>query len=106
VYFATDKAVITPAAAKTLLGDIDALKAHPGYVIAVEGNTDSRGSAKYNEALARRRLDAVEKFLKDHGVPNSLESVDNGESKPIADNKTAEGMAKNRRVDLDLVGGK
>ena len=106
VYFATDKSVITPAAAKTLLADIDALRAHPGYVIAVAGNTDSRGSAEYNLGLSRRRLDAVEKFLKDRGVTNTLEAVANGEDKPVGDNKTADGQAKNRRVDLDLVGGK
>ena len=106
VYFATDKSVITPAAAKTLAADIDTLKAHPGLVVAVEGNTDNRGSVAYNMGLAKRRVDVVEKYLKDHGVSNTLQPDAYGESKPVADNKTDDGKAKNRRVDLEVVGGR
>jgi hypothetical protein len=61
------------------------------------------GSVAYNKALSKRRADAVAKVLVDSGVPASaIQTEGIGPDKPIADNKTAAGQAKNRRVGIDV----
>jgi outer membrane protein OmpA-like peptidoglycan-associated protein len=80
---------------------VDALKAYPNVKVQVGGHTDSTGSDAYNQKLSEQRAHAVRDYLVSKGA-----SADNllwkgyGESKPIADNKTADGRAKNRRVEL------
>jgi OOP family OmpA-OmpF porin len=67
----------------------------------VEGHTDSVGDDAYNLKLSQRRADAVRKYLVDKGVPSTpLEARGFGEAQPVADNKTADGRAQNRRVVL------
>jgi outer membrane protein OmpA-like peptidoglycan-associated protein len=67
----------------------------------IEGHTDSVGNDAYNLNLSQRRAAAVRQYLLDKGVaPARLESQGFGESQPVADNKTAEGRAQNRRVVL------
>lgn len=70
--------------------------------IEVQGNTDSVGSEQYNVVLGQARAEAGMRYLAmQHGFPlHRLSAVSYGEFKPIADNKTAEGRAKNRRVTL------
>ncbi len=76
-----------------------------GYIITVEGGTDSTGSADYNYALSQRRADAVIQYLaSQHGVPAyKIYLIGLGKDKPADSNKTAEGRAKNRRVDIRLM---
>lgn len=76
-----------------------------GYIITVEGGTDSTGSAEYNYALSQRRADAVIQYLaSQHGVPAyKIYLIGLGKDKPADSNKTAEGRAKNRRVDIRLM---
>jgi outer membrane protein OmpA-like peptidoglycan-associated protein len=70
------------------------------YVV-VEGHTDNVGTAEFNQTLSEQRAAAVLQFLMDRGIDGSkLKSVGHGLTKPIADNSTAEGRAKNRRVEL------
>jgi OOP family OmpA-OmpF porin len=67
----------------------------------VEGHTDSVGNDDYNLKLSQRRADSVRKYLVDKGVPAArLEAKGYGEAQPVADNKTADGRAQNRRVVL------
>jgi OOP family OmpA-OmpF porin len=67
----------------------------------VDGYTDSTGSAAYNKKLSERRAQAVADYLQAHGISGGRMTVKGfGEDNPVADNKTAEGRAHNRRVVL------
>jgi len=69
--------------------------------IIIEGHTDNVGTAEYNQKLSEQRAHAVMKYLIDRGVAaNRLHSVGYGLTKPVADNKTEDGRARNRRVEL------
>ena len=73
-------------------------------VIAV-GHTDSVGSDAYNQKLSIRRAEAVKGYLVSKGVEaNRVYTEGKGEKQPVADNKTAAGRAKNRRVEIEVVG--
>ena len=73
-------------------------------VIAV-GHTDSVGSDKYNDRLSQRRADSVKAYLVSKGIePNRIYTEGKGEKQPVASNKTKEGRAKNRRVEIEVVG--
>ncbi|HVL56601.1 MAG TPA: OmpA family protein, partial [Burkholderiaceae bacterium] len=73
-------------------------------VIAV-GHTDSIGAPQYNQRLSVRRAEAVKAYLVSRGIEaNRIYTEGKGESQPIADNKTREGRAKNRRVEIEVVG--
>ncbi len=76
-----------------------------GYIITVEGATDSVGSADYNYDLSQRRADAVIQYLaSEKGVPAyKIYLIGLGKDKPVESNKTAAGRAKNRRVDIRLM---
>lgn len=72
--------------------------------LSVEGHTDSDGSDKYNKKLSDKRAAAVMAYLTEHGVDEGrLTSKGWGEEKPIAENDTDEGKAKNRRVEFIIV---
>jgi large repetitive protein len=72
--------------------------------IRIEGYTDSRGADTYNLDLSKRRAASVMRYLLEHGVAaERLESEGYGETRPIADNKTAAGRAMNRRVEFNIV---
>lgn len=71
--------------------------------ITATGHTDSIGSDAYNQALSERRAAAVKGYLVEKGVNSgAIQAIGKGESQPVADNKTAEGRAKNRRVDIEF----
>ncbi len=89
-------------------GDIKALadfmKQYPSTSTVVEGHTDSVGSDTYNQGLSERRAKAVRDVLvNQYGVEgNRVNAVGYGESRPVADNATAEGRAINRRVEAEV----
>ena len=71
--------------------------------VSLSGHTDSIGSDKYNLGLSERRVTAVREYVVKKGVDGSrITGQGFGESKPIADNKTKEGRAKNRRVEVKV----
>lgn len=75
------------------------------FRFAVEGHTDSVGSANYNTSLSERRANSVKQYLTERGVPSErLESSGLGEARPVADNQTAEGRQRNRRVEIINLG--
>lgn len=72
-----------------------------GSAVRIEGHTDSQGAEAANQALSKRRADAVRRALEDAGVaPGRLDAVGRGEGSPVADNASADGRARNRRVEI------
>ncbi len=101
VFFETNKATLTPESSETLDKVAASLLANPDVKLQVAGHTDNTGSAKYNLKLSDARANAVMNYLIAKGVsPSMLSSKGYGLTEPIADNKTAEGRAQNRRVGL------
>jgi OOP family OmpA-OmpF porin len=75
--------------------------------VRVEGHTDSIGTQRYNQKLSERRADAVKAYLVQQGLsPAVIVTESFGEDKPIATNKTREGRAQNRRVEVELLGSR
>jgi outer membrane protein OmpA-like peptidoglycan-associated protein len=104
IYFKFNKWDIDPKSFK-LLDDVrDTLNAAPDIKVWIDGHTDSKGSNKYNKTLSQKRVDSVKKHLVEKGgiAPDRLEPRGLGEEVPIADNKTADGRAANRRVEFNL----
>ncbi|MDR2084224.1 MAG: OmpA family protein [Bacteroidales bacterium] len=101
IQFETNKATIKSSSYK-LLNDMAAeFIANPEYKIEIQGHTDNTGRAEYNQELSERRAQAVKDYLVGKGVPESrMKAVGYGITKPIADNNTAAGRAKNRRVEF------
>jgi OOP family OmpA-OmpF porin len=103
--FDFDKAVIRPDAQSKLDDLVAKSRAVTLEVIIVVGHTDAVGSDDYNQKLSVRRANAVKAFLVGKGVPaGRVYTEGKGESKPIADNKTQDGRAKNRRGEIEIVG--
>ncbi len=102
VNFATNSAVLTTSAKSVLEEAVELLKATDNVIeVRVEGHTDSRGAAAYNQALSQRRAESVVAYLVSRGVNgSSLVPVGMGEGTPVASNDTEEGRAANRRVDF------
>lgn len=102
VNFDFDKSIIREGDKAKLKKAIDFVKKYPGFKIKIEGHTDYIGTEKYNQGLSERRAEAVKKYLvKGGGIDGKrLTTVGYGESKPVASNKTKEGRAKNRRVEI------
>jgi len=74
-------------------------------VIIAVGHTDSVGTDAYNQKLSVRRAEAVKNYLTGKGIEkNRVYTEGKGEKQPVADNKTSEGRAKNRRVEIEVVG--
>lgn len=102
--FPSGSAVLTTEAAASLrsLGAYAGLAQVP--TIRVVGHTDSQGDAAANQALSQKRAEAVREALSKAGVPRArIEAVGRGAAEPVADNTTAAGRAKNRRVEVVLV---
>src|SRR5579883_122225 len=100
VHFAFDRYNITPESAATLDEAASVLKDHANLTIDVNGYCDSIGSVAYNLKLSEKRAEAVVDYLKSHGVTNTLVPHGYGKTNFVATNKTAEGRAQNRRVEL------
>jgi OOP family OmpA-OmpF porin len=104
-FFDFDKAVLK-AEGKAKLDDLASkVKAINLEVIIAVGHTDSVGTDAYNQKLSVRRAEAVKAYLVSRGIEkNRVYTEGKGEKQPVADNKTAEGRAKNRRVEIEVVG--
>ena len=104
-FFDFDKAVVKPAG-KAKLDDLVAkVKGINLEVIIAVGHTDSIGSDAYNQKLSVRRAEAVKAYLVSKGIEkNRVYTEGKGEKQPVASNKTKEGRAKNRRVEIEVVG--
>ena len=103
--FDFDQAVVKPDGKAALDGLLAKLQGMNTEAIVTVGHTDSVGSNAYNETLSLRRAEAVKAYLVSKGIEASRVFVEGkGEAQPVADNKSAEGRAKNRRVSVEVVG--
>ena len=103
--FDFDKAVLKPEGKKQLDDMAAKLKKINLEVVVAVGHTDSVGSDAYNQKLSVRRAEAVKAYLVTKGIEaNRVYTEGKGKKQPVADNKTAEGRAKNRRVEIEVVG--
>ncbi|MBQ0719409.1 MAG: OmpA family protein [Gammaproteobacteria bacterium] len=100
VEFEFDKAIVRAIYGDELEAIANAMKAHDDIDLVLEGHTDSVGTDDYNQSLSERRVVAVEaKLAEMYGLdPERVSTVGYGEARPIADNNTKEGRARNRRV--------
>ena len=100
-----DKATLKPEGKATLDKVAADLKKIRLEVVIAVGNTDSVGSDAYNQALGQRRAQSVKAYLISKGVDGGrIYTESKGKSNPVATNATAEGRAKNRRTDIEVVG--
>ena len=104
-FFDFDKSTLKPEATAKLDDLVSKTKGINLEVIIAVGHTDSVGSDEYNQKLSIRRSEAVKAYLVSKGVePNRVYTEGKGEKQPVADNKTTEGRAKNRRTEIEVVG--
>ncbi len=104
VTFGVDSSAITPTFQATLDRIAASMNQYPNSLIDVYGYTDSTGSDAYNMSLSQRRAQAVADYLSSHGVSAArIRSQGFGETQPIADNNTADGRSRNRRVEIKIV---
>lgn len=103
--FDFDKAILKPAGKAALDTLVERIKSISLEVVIAVGHTDSVGSDAYNQKLGQRRADAVKAYFISRGVDEKrIYTESKGEKQPVADNKTKEGRAKNRRVEVEVVG--
>ena len=104
-FFDFDKAILKPEA-KTKLDDlVSKTKEINLEVIIAVGHTDGVGTDAYNDKLSVRRAESIKTYLTSKGLEaNRVYTEGKGKKQPVADNKTAEGRAKNRRVEIEVVG--
>jgi len=104
-FFDFDKSVLKPEGKAKLDDLVGKVKGINLEVIIAVGHTDSVGSDAYNQKLSVRRSEAVKAYLVSKGIEkNRVYTEGKGEKQPVADNKTKEGRAKNRRVEIEVVG--
>lgn len=104
ISFDTNSAQLAPNFYESLNKVAASLKQYPDSTVQIVGHTDSTGAASYNQQLSVNRANAVVVYLGAQGVEQSrMQAVGMGASQPVADNKTIEGRAKNRRVEIKIV---
>lgn len=101
ILFETGKATLLPESMVELLKVAEYMKSHPQSRFEVQGHTDNQGSDNINDRLSQQRAEAVVNALASLGVDSfNLKAVGKGSHVPVADNKTADGRALNRRVEF------
>ena len=104
-FFDFDKSALKAEGRAKLDDLVGKIKGISLEVIIAVGHTDSVGSDSYNQKLSVKRAEAVKAYLVTKGIEkNRVYTEGKGEKQPVADNKTSEGRAKNRRVEIEVVG--
>ena len=103
--FDFDKSVLKPDGKKSIDEAIVKMKNVDVEMVIATGHTDSVGTDAYNQKLSERRATTVKEYMVSQGIPAAkITILGKGETQPVATNKTAEGRAKNRRVDIEFKG--
>ena len=106
-FFGFDRAVLKDEGKQKLDDIVNQLDGVALEVIVAVGHTDSVGPEAYNQRLSVRRAEAVKAYLVSKGIEaNRVYTEGKGEAQPVADNKTKDGRAKNRRVEIEVVGSR
>ena len=101
IFFATGSAKLLPKSFKSLGDVLKILNDNPSYKLDIDGHTDNTGKPDKNQLLSENRAKAVVTYLKGKGIDEArLVATGYGQDKPLADNKTKAGRAKNRRVEI------
>jgi OOP family OmpA-OmpF porin len=104
IYFDQGKATIRKQSTPVLDGAVKVLKEFPSISMEISGHTSSEGDKAFNQKLSEERAASVKQWLVDKGVPSErIKTRGAGPDEPIADNKTAAGKAKNRRIEFKVV---
>ena len=100
-YFDFNKSQLKPEGERKVGEAVTLMKQQPNMRVSVEGHTDSVGSDAYNMKLGQRRADTVKQYMVRQGIePGRITARSFGESRPVASNKTEDGRAQNRRVEI------
>lgn len=103
VFFETAKWKLLAKSFPKLNDVVTILKENPSYKVQIDGHTDNVGKDEYNHELSHQRAGSVKAYLVSKGIDESrINSTGYGETTPVADNNTAVGRAKNRRVEMTL----
>lgn len=103
IFFATGSSKLLAKSFKSLKEVVQILKDNPSYKIDVDGYTDNTGNEDKNQVLSEKRAGAVKAYVIGNGIDESrITATGHGIDNPVADNKTAAGRAKNRRVEMKL----
>jgi outer membrane protein OmpA-like peptidoglycan-associated protein len=106
VYFDFDKATLQPRSRQAIEAAVVLLRKYPDLELEVQGHTDAKGSADYNQKLSQRRAMSVVKAIVGRGIePKRLTAKGYGPTQPVASNDNEEGRAQNRRVELHRISG-
>jgi len=101
INFDTGKALIKPQSLPIIAQVVALLKENPSLKLGIEGHTDNVGEAVFNKALSQERAEAVMAALVERGIASGrLSATGRGQEVPLADNRSEEGRAKNRRVEI------
>jgi len=104
-FFDFDRAVLRPEGRASLDNLVAQIAPINLEVIIAVGHTDSTGPAAHNQRLSERRAEAVKAYLVSKGISaDRIYTEGRGETQPVADNRTREGRAQNRRVEIEVVG--
>jgi peptidoglycan-associated lipoprotein len=104
IFYDYDKADLRPESVQTLARNAEAIKAHPNWVVRIEGNCDERGSIEYNIALGERRASAAQQQLTQNGVNSGqLKTISNGKEKPVCTESNEACWQRNRNAHFVLV---
>ena len=103
--FDFDKSVLKPAGKKSIDDAVAKMQKVDVELVIATGHTDSIGTDAYNQKLSERRAKSVKEYMVAKGIPAAkITTLGKGETQPVATNKTKEGRAKNRRVDIEFKG--
>lgn len=104
VKFESNSAELKPSSYEDLDKAVAAMKKYDHLKIEIQAHTDSMGDAGYNQSLSEKRAESVRAYMIDQGIAaDRMVAMGYGETKPVADNATREGRARNRRVELKII---